>query len=268
MTLPFNSAQAPTFPELYERILVGPLFKPFAEELLERVKLAPGDTVLDIACGTGIVSRLAKEKLGATGKVTGVDLSPPMLAVARTIAPDIDWRTGSASSMPVDAGAFSVVICQQGLQFFPEKPSAAAEMRRALAPGGRVAVATWRSRDENVLFDALTRVAERHVGPVVDQRHSYADAGVLASLLTAAGLRDVRVETVTRTVRVPEGAMLARMNSMAIVSMSAAGGEMSDEERPKVVGAIAAECAEVLSRYADGGGIAFDMSTNVATATA
>lgn len=81
-----------SFPETYEQALVGPLFQPWVDSLLEDVELGPGDRVLDIACGTGIVARLAKERLGATGRVVGVDVNPQMLAVARRVVPTIDWR--------------------------------------------------------------------------------------------------------------------------------------------------------------------------------
>jgi hypothetical protein len=139
MNLPSYAMNQASFPEMYERHLVGPLFQPWAEMTLEEIKLSPGDRVLDIACGTGIVARLAKERLGDDAYVVGVDLSPDMLAVARTVAPGIHWREGSASALPLrDEERFDVVVCQQGLQFFGDKAAAAAQMRRALVPGARV----------------------------------------------------------------------------------------------------------------------------------
>ena len=266
MTQPLNFNR-PSFPEMYEAFLVEPLFKPWADVLLERVAIAAGDRLLDIACGTGIVSRLAKQRLGDNGHFVGVDVSPQMLAVAKSIAPGIDWREGSASALPVNgAERFSVVICQQGLQFFPDRPAAAGEMRRVLAPGGRLGVATWRPIEEIPMFVALHRVAEKHLGPVVDQRHAFGDATALEKLLRDAGFQEIRVETMTRTIRFADGAMFARLNTMALVGMSAASKSMSDEARAGVVATIASDCASVLPSYADGDGIAFAISTNVATA--
>lgn len=176
MSLPAYANSRPTFPELYERALVGPLFHPFAEVLLDRVALAPGDRVLDIGCGTGIVARLARTRLGGKGRVAGIDLSPQMLDVARRVAPDIEWREGNAGALPLkDGETFDVVVCQQGLQFFPDKPAAAREMRRALAEGGRLVVATWLPLEDVPFCLALHRNAERHLGPFVDPRHGFGD---------------------------------------------------------------------------------------------
>lgn len=267
MTEPAYAMNQSNFAEMYERLLVEPLFRPWADVLLEGVHLASGDRVLDLACGTGIVARRAKERLGDTGRVVGVDLSPQMIAVARAVAPSIEWREGNVISLPFDATEkFDVVLCQQGLQFFPDKPAAAREMRRVLAPGGRLIVATWRPVEEIPFFMALSRVAERHLGAVADQRHSFGDATALERLLADAGFHDVHVETMSRTIRFADAAVFVRMNAMALVGMSSASATMKDEERFGLVAAIATESAEVLPPFADGDGTAFAISTNVATA--
>ncbi|HET9887085.1 MAG TPA: methyltransferase domain-containing protein [bacterium] len=256
-----------TFPEMYERHLVAPLFQPWAELVLERVQLQPKDRVLDVACGTGIVARLAKRQLGNDASVVGIDSSEPMLAVAKSVDPGIDWRRGNAAALPVrDDEKFDVIVCQQGLQFFPEKQTAIGEIRRVLAPGGRIAVSTWRSLEENALFRDLHRVAERHLGSVVDHRHGFGDSGALQELLTAAGFHDVQVEAMSRLVRFEDGATFLRLNTTAIAGMSAAGKAMSEEERARTVNRILADSSEVASSYMDGSAIAFEISSNVATA--
>src|SRR5262245_28909838 len=104
-----------SFPEMYERWLVNPLFRPWAELTLDEVHLSRGDRVLDIACGTGIVARVARERLGDTGQVVGIDISPDMLAVARAAAPGVDWREGNAAALPLrQRELFDVIVCQQG----------------------------------------------------------------------------------------------------------------------------------------------------------
>ena len=105
-----------TFPEIYERVLVGPLFRPFAQEVIARLEPTRSDSLIDIACGTGIVARLARETLGPGSRIVGVDVAPAMLAVARSVEPTIDWREGTAISLPVkDRENFSMLTCHQGL---------------------------------------------------------------------------------------------------------------------------------------------------------
>jgi len=267
MALPVYAMDQASFPEMYERWLVGPLFKPWAEMTFDRLALSPGDRVLDIACGTGIVARVARERLGDAGYVLGVDVSPHMLAVARSAAPSIDWREGNANALPLRAGEqFDVVVCQQGLQFFPDKAAAAGEMRRALATGGRIAVATWRSDEEIPFFRELRSVAERHLGAIMDQRYSFGDATALEALLRNAGFQNVQSSSLSRTIRFDDGAVFLRLNTMAFIGMSAAGKSMDDQERKRVVEAIVAESAPVLQRYSDSSGIAFEVSTNLAIA--
>jgi ubiquinone/menaquinone biosynthesis C-methylase UbiE len=267
MTLPAYAMKQASFPEMYEQSLVGPLFRPWAGPTLDAVALSPGDRVLDIACGTGIVARVAKERLGNAGAVVGVDVSPEMLAVARSVAPDIDWRDGNAAALPLREGErFEVVVCQQGLQFFPDKPAAAGEMRRALAKGGRLAVATWRSDDEIPFFRELRRVAERHLGAIADQRYSFGDEAALETLLRAAGFHEVGTNTVTQTIRFADGAVFVRLNAMALVGMSAAGKTMDDPARERLVERVVGESLPVLSAYSDGSGLAFALGTNLATA--
>jgi ubiquinone/menaquinone biosynthesis C-methylase UbiE len=235
---------------------------------LDEVQLSSGHRVLDIACGTGIVARVAKERMGEAGHVVGVDISSDMLAVARAVAPSIDWREGNASALPLHRGEqFDIVVCQQGLQFFPDRPAAAAAMRRALARGGRLAVSTWRSDEEIPFFRELRRVAERHLGAVADQRYGFGDAAALQNVLQDAGLGEVQVRTVRRTIRFDDGGPFLRLNAMAYVGMSAAGKDMREQDRERVVDTIAGESAPVAQRYSKGPALEFELSTNLATAT-
>src|SRR5215471_4557431 len=184
MALPSNL----TFAEMYERFLVEPLFRPFAEQLLERARPTANDSVLDVACGTGIVARLARKRLGSAAKVVGVDVSGPMLAVARGIDATIDWRDGNAIALPVAADEqFSIVTCHQGLQFVPDKAAAVREMRRVLRTGGRAVVATWLSIEDIRFVRDLDEIARQQLGPFTDSRHSFGDGKLLAALLGEGG---------------------------------------------------------------------------------
>ncbi len=258
-----------SFPEIYEQVLVGPLFEPWVESLLADVRLISGDRVLDIACGTGIVARIAKKQLGPSGTVVGVDLNPQMLAVARRAAPAIDWREGNAAALPLqDKERFEVILCQQGFQFFPDQAAAARQMRSAVADGGRLGISTWRADEEFPLLRELRSIAEQHLGPISDRRHSLGDPGPVEAVLRAAGFRDVRSKRETRVIRFSDGPAFVRMNAMALVSMSAASTGIGDAERQRLVAAIARDSADLVRLHTDGGRFTYELGTNVTLAQA
>jgi ubiquinone/menaquinone biosynthesis C-methylase UbiE len=263
MTLPFAQV---SFPESYEQELVQPLFRPFAEAALDALAPGAGESVLDVACGTGIVARLARVRVGHDARIVGVDINPGMLAVARSVAPDIEWREGSAQELPLQGEQFDVVVCHQGIQFFPDKARAVQQLRGALAPGGRLAVSAWRSDDEAPFGRELRLIAERHLGPLADRRHSFGDERTLAALLRGAGFRDVRTMPVTRTVRFRDGATFVRLNALALVGMSSTSKSMDDAQRDRVLSDILRDSEPVLAKYSDAGGLAYDLATTVALA--
>jgi ubiquinone/menaquinone biosynthesis C-methylase UbiE len=257
-----------TFPEIYERVLVGPLFRPFAQEVIARLQPTRSDSLIDIACGTGIVARLAREALPGS-RIVGVDIAPAMLAVARSIEPTIDWREGTAMSLPVkDRETFSMLTCHQGLQFFPDRAAAVSEMRRVLAPGGRVAIATWRSLQDIPVALELNDVAERHVGTIVDSRHSFGNADTLKALLVDGGFREVSVETFSHDVKFADGALFARLNAMAVIGMSEKGKGLDETARSEMAGQIAVDSQAVIDRYTKNGACVFPISTNIAVGRA
>lgn len=262
MSIPFAQL---SFPEIYEQALVTPLFRPFAEVIIDELDIMPGESVLDVACGTGIVARLARERAGATARVVGVDVSPPMIAVARRIAPDIDWREGEAGALPVQAGEqFDVVTCHQGFQFFPDRSAALREMQRALAPGGRLAVATWRSDEEYPFLRELRAVAERHVGAIADRRHSLADETELEACLRDAGFANVHIRKLNRRLHFSDGAVFVRLNAMALIGMSVSGKDMTEAERDRALSAIMEDSRSLLRTQADADGLTYELGTNIA----
>jgi ubiquinone/menaquinone biosynthesis C-methylase UbiE len=265
--LPAYSMNRTDFPWLYERRLVEPLFRPWAETLLDRAELAPESSVLDVACGTGIVARLARRRAGAAARVVGIDVSGPMLEVARAIEPSVDWRQGDAAALPVAADErFDWVLCQQGLQFFGDRAAAARELRRVLGARGTLLATVWRAAEEVPLFDALQRVAERHVGPIHDQRYAFGDAAAFASLLRDAGFATVEVDTLSLEHRFPAETEFVRMNAMALVGMS--GARLGEAERERVLEAIVEESADAARELTDDGALVCEMRTNLAVARA
>lgn len=149
--------QAGSFPELYEQLAVPAFFGAFAHDLVARAALAPGERVLDVATGTGAVARVAA---AADARVTALDLTDAMLDVARSQpgGEEVSWVQGDALDLPFDDGSFDVVLCQQGMQFFPDLGAGLAEMRRVLAPGGRLLGACWDAIDRNGVFASVFAV--------------------------------------------------------------------------------------------------------------
>ena len=263
----FSPLSPPSFPEIYETALVAPLFRPWADSLLDDAQLGPGESILDVACGTGIVARVARERLGTAGKVVGVDGSPGMLAVAARVAPAIEWRQGDAAALPLQPEErFDVVVCQQGLQFFEDRAEAAREMKRALAANGRLAVSTWRPDEEFPVLHGLRGVAERHLGPIDDARHSLSDPRAIEAVLQAAGFHSVSSKNLSRTIRFPDGLVFVRLNAMALVTMSERADSMTEDEREKVVAAIVRDSARLVDLHTDGAGFTYEIGANVVLA--
>ena len=269
MALPAYSMNQASFPALYERVLVGAMFRPFAEILLDRLAFEPGDRLIDVACGTGIVARCASERAGRSMDIVGIDISAPMLSIARSIAPNIDWREGQASSLPLSENErFTVLTCHQGFQFFTDKASAAREFRRVLQDGGRVGVATWRPAHENRCFAVLQEIAEQHLGEVSDQRFAFGDIDAVKAIMTGASFHDVRGEVVSQRVAIREGAVFVRMNTMALIGMSPKAAERSDEERMRLVETITNASLDAAEPYIRDGTLECEMSTALVTARA
>jgi ubiquinone/menaquinone biosynthesis C-methylase UbiE len=130
--------------EEYERVKVPKMLEPAARIFVNHLKVKPLARLLDVACGTGIVPRIAAEQTGFAGQITGVDLNPNMLAVARVMTPSsgvqVEWRQGDALNLPFDTDSFGLVFCQQGIQYFSDKVAAIRDMHRVLVRDSRVAI--------------------------------------------------------------------------------------------------------------------------------
>ena len=204
----FGKGYSGNVAENYELFFVPAIGAPLATDLIEIAALRPDERVLDVACGTGVVARLAAERVGDTGAITGLDLNPGMLAVARSVTPSdmaIDWHAASAEAMPLSDESFDVVLCQLGLQFVPDKPAALREMRRVLAPGGRLIMNVTGPTPPP--FAIADEAFARHIGPeaagFVRLVFSLHDPDELQNLISGAGFHDVAVWRDTKTLRLP-----------------------------------------------------------------
>lgn len=185
---------------------IAPLLALWTDELLDEARIAPAMRVLDVACGTGTVARRAAHRVGKAGAVAGVDFNPAMLAVAQVLAEQadltIEWREAEAAALPFGDESFDLVTCQQGLQFFGDRSAALAEMARVLRPGGRIALAIWRSPCYSPGVDRMLQVFERYVGAeaTAGARAPFqlGDAAEIRRLLATAGFDDIRIKIAIR----------------------------------------------------------------------
>lgn len=197
-----------TAAENYQRYFVPHIGGPVAADLIEAARPEPGESVLDVACGTGVVTRLAAEMVGSRGSVTGLDVNPGMLAVARAETPSemsVDWHEATAEAMPFADETFDVVLCQMSLQFIPDKAAALGEMRRVLKPGGRVYVTVPGPKPEvfRIMGEGFTRHLDPDAAGFVDLVFSMHDAGAIERLMRDAGFRQVEVRTRPKDLRLP-----------------------------------------------------------------
>ncbi|HET9234075.1 MAG TPA: methyltransferase domain-containing protein [Candidatus Eisenbacteria bacterium] len=194
-------------PENYERYFVPNIGKPVADELIARAALRPGERVLDVACGTGVITRMAKERVGS-GTVTGLDVTPGMLEVARSVTPPdmgITWHEANAESMPFPDASFDVVFCGLSLQLMPNKVTALREMKRTLVPGGRLLLSTPGRMPAP--FAVIEGALGHHIGPAtsgfVNAVFSLHDPTQMETLMSEAGLAQIRVEPLSKRLRMP-----------------------------------------------------------------
>jgi ubiquinone/menaquinone biosynthesis C-methylase UbiE len=191
--------------EAYESRFVPAIFAEWAPLLVDAAGVQPGQKVLDVACGTGIVARAVADRLGGSGTVVGVDLNEGMLAVARRLRPDLEWRQADVVDLPDPDGTFDAVLCQMALMFFPDRTAALREMARVTRPGGVVALVVPASLEDQPAYGPFVEMAGRVAGPAaVSLLGTYwacGDLDELRRLVTSAGLDVVDVRTHLGTAR-------------------------------------------------------------------
>ena len=251
----------------YELILVPVIFIPWAEHLLQRAVLRRGEDLLDVACGTGIVARMATETLGADARIAGADINRDMLAVAAAIAPEIEWVEASALSLPFADRSFDAVICQQGLQFFPDKVAALKEFRRVLRPEGRAVLCVARELEVNPLMASQVAALSRHLGDeaadAIRAVCALSDRAELERLFAEAGFVTVEIKSVSLTLRHPDGRSFAE-NALTATPAAAAFAALDDAARE----ALVADFLEGFGEGYDGKALTFPHVSHVIVARA
>ena len=190
----------------YESRFVPALFADWAPHTVTAADLGPGDSLLDVACGTGIVSRTAHAVVGPSGRVVGLDRNEAMLTVARTVCPaGIGFRIGDAEDLPFADDEFDAATCQMAAMFFADRVAAFAELARVVRPAGAVVVMVPARLEDQPAYRPLVELAAGLAGPeAVDMLSAYWVAGDLDALteeFTSAGLAVVATRTRTGTAR-------------------------------------------------------------------
>lgn len=270
-----DSHEIPDPVDAYEAVFVPAMLDPLARDTLSRIAPRRGERMLDLACGTGIVARRAAPLLGKDGAVLGVDISPEMLAKAASLpAPGgarIEWRQGDATALDLAPGRFDIVVCQQGLQYIPDRAAAVAQCARMLAEGGRVVISVWRALEHSPLFNDLVAAEARHLEKLGVTYEELAapflmdSADELRGLAAAAGLRQVAVTPTTIEARFASAESFVRDVEVAYASLMP---QFADDPAAlwDFVEKVERDMREPIERYRDGEGLRFPMTAHVATA--
>ncbi len=191
----------------YETLFVPALFGAWTKHMIVAAEIDPQAHVLDLACGTGVLARDLRKSMGDQGRVVGVDPAPGMMAVARELAPDIEWQSATAEEMGFSDASFDVVLSQFGMMFFQDQNAAMQNVSRVLKPGGHCVVSVWNSLSANPAYGALVALIESEVGKDAAQAvalpFSLGNANKVTGIMADAGLSDIRVATLAETARFP-----------------------------------------------------------------
>lgn len=257
--------------EVYERYMGRTIADPWTGVLLDLAAPVSGERALDLACGTGSVARQLAPLVGASGRVLAVDINAEMLDVGRKQpVPDgasIVWQLGDATRLEIPDNTFDLVVCQQGLQFFPDRAASVLEMRRVLRETGRAVISVWQGLDQHPVYEALFTATARYFGvPLsdVDVAFSLSDTAELRQLLSDAGFQDVKIFPKSLLIHMPEPERFVQLSVLGAATSIPAFIRLDAVQRDTLVNAISTETSEVVQQFRTGDRLTLPMSTNIA----
>jgi ubiquinone/menaquinone biosynthesis C-methylase UbiE len=244
-----NAAFVGSIPENYDRYLGPVFFDPYAADLVARLNVPEDASVLELACGTGIVTRRLRDRLGPRAKLVATDLNDAMLAyAARKLGPekDVEWKQADATDLPFTDQSFDAVVCQFGLMFFPDKEKALRETYRVLKPGGTFVFNVWDAIEHNDLpnlaHTIMTKFFADNPPDFYQVPFSFHDPEIIRSLLSAAGFREIQLSLVPLPAMSPSAdeVTIGLVHGNPVIN---AIRERSESSLPEIEAAIAAAVA-------------------------
>jgi SAM-dependent methyltransferase len=253
----------------YEAKSVPAIFGPMAEAMLDAIDLPDTATVLDVACGTGVVARAVGNRLAGSCRIVGADLNPAMIDIARqnhsTGPHNFEWSVAPAERMPFESGSFDLVFCQQGLQFFPDKPAAVHEIRRVMTDRGRLFLTCWAAIPP--FFEVVSATLKQHVSvetaATAIRPFIWTDAELIGGIIEAGGFDVPPPQIVPLMRRLPATASAIRTGLLATpneAALRALGNDVLDR--------IAAEILDGVENYREGDSLAMPQQTYLFSCTA
>jgi ubiquinone/menaquinone biosynthesis C-methylase UbiE len=244
-----NAAFVGSIPENYDRYLGPVLFDPYATDLVARLSLPESAAVLELACGTGIVTRRLRDRLGPTARLVATDLNEAMLGyAARKFGPEeaVEWKQADATELPFSDQSFDAVVCQFGLMFFPDKGKAVRETFRVLKPGGIFIFSVWDAIEHNdlphIAHSIISKFFEDNPPDFYDVPFSFHDPETIRSLVSAAGFKEIELSLLPLPAIAPDAQDAAKglVHGNPVI---AAIKERNESSAPEIEAAIAAEVA-------------------------
>ncbi|MEW6126263.1 MAG: methyltransferase domain-containing protein [Acidobacteriota bacterium] len=246
-----NVAFAGSIPENYDRFLVPVFFAPYARDLVRRITVQENAAVLEIACGTGMVTRKLKDTLPATARLVATDLNPEMMEVAKrkfTADEIIEWQQADAMNLPFADETFDAAICQFGLMFVPDKVTALCEVKRVLKPGGIFLFSVWDAIEKNemaqIAHETIQSFFDNDPPAFYEIPFSLDNPEGVQAFLKEAGFIDIQMDIVTMTGESPTAQDAARGTVEGNPIINAINERGVDKE--KVIEAVAEKLAKQL----------------------
>lgn len=249
----------------YDRFLVPSVFQPFARLIADEATTDLSRTMLDVACGTGVLAQELANRCGKPHNITGFDANSGMLAVARLKNPDINWQQGDVTSLPFERGSFDVVTCQFALMLFDDKKKALQEMWRVLDENGKLVIAVFDNLPRNPAYEMIANIYEEHAGVAVANALRYPfSLGRIADLkalfsetgIDLAGFQTVKISATF-------GSALKLAHSDILGWFPFAGLTLSDTQIAKIAAGLKHAFGDTQER---GAPLSFDVHAHILTA--